>query len=111
MKHRRLQSIGRREFIKSSALAGLGVGLGLAEVASASISATPAVRRYTPLGRTGIKISDISFGSGRLSTGDEDLVCYAVNLGINYFDTAENYRGGESETVLGNALRGNRKKV
>jgi predicted aldo/keto reductase-like oxidoreductase len=105
------RSIGRREFIKSGALAGLSVGLALTEVASASISRTPQVRRYAPLGRTGMRISDISFGADRLSAGEEDLVRHAVDLGINYFDTAETYRDGESETVLGNALHGNRKNV
>jgi uncharacterized protein len=105
------RSIGRREFIKSGALAGIGVGLTLAEAASASISRAPRVGRYAPLGRTGMRISDISFGADRLSSGDENLVRHAIDLGINYFDTAETYRGGESETVLGNALRGNRKNV
>jgi predicted aldo/keto reductase-like oxidoreductase len=58
-----------------------------------------------------MRISDISFGADRLSPGDENLVRHAVDLGINYFDTAETYRGGESETALGNALRGKRKNV
>ena len=58
-----------------------------------------------------MKISDISFGADRLSPGQEDLVRHAFDLGINYFDTAETYRGGDSETVLGNALRGKRDKV
>jgi predicted aldo/keto reductase-like oxidoreductase len=105
------RSIGRREFIKSGALAGIGVGLALADAASASISGGPRVERYAPLGRTGMRISDISFGADRLSPGDENLVRHAVDLGINYFDTAETYRGGESETALGNALRGKRKNV
>src|ERR1700692_2524287 len=105
------RSIGRREFIKSGALAGIGVGLALADVASAPISQAPRVGRYAPLGRTGMWISDISFGADRLSPGDENLVRHAVDLGINYFDTAETYRSGESETALGNALRGNRKNV
>jgi hypothetical protein len=67
------RSIGRREFIKSGASAGLGVGLALADAASASISRAPQVRRYAPLGRTGMRISDISFGADRLSSGDENL--------------------------------------
>ena len=58
-----------------------------------------------------MRISDISFGADRLSPSDENLVRHAVDRGINYFDTAETYRGGESETALGNALRGNRKNV
>jgi uncharacterized protein len=105
------RSIGRREFIKSSALAGLGVGLAMADAASASSSQASQVRRYAQLGLTGMHISDISFGADRLSAGDENLVRHAVDLGINYFDTAETYRSGESETALGSALRGNRNKV
>ncbi len=109
---RRSRAIGRREFIRSGTLAGLGVGLAtLTGSASAAIPSTPEVRRYTVLGRTGMKISDISFGADRLSPGEEDLVRHAYDRGINYFDTAETYRGGDSETTLGNALRGKRDKV
>jgi len=106
---RRSRTIGRREFIRSGALAGFG--LGLATVGGSASAPPPQVRRYAALGRTGMKISDISFGADRLSTGDEDLVRHAFDLGINYFDTAETYRGRESETALGNALRGKRDKV
>jgi len=113
MKHPRCsRTIGRREFIKSGALAGLGVGFAtLAGPVSAAIPPTPQVRRYAPLGRTGMKISDISFGADRLSPGQEDLIRHAFDVGINYFDTAETYRSGDSETALGNALRGKRDKV
>jgi predicted aldo/keto reductase-like oxidoreductase len=108
----RSRMMGRREFIRSGALAGLGVGLtALAVPTPASMGPMPQVRRYVPLGRTGMKISDISFGADRLSPGEEDLVRHAFDLGINYFDTAETYRGGESEIALGNALRGKRDRV
>ena len=110
--HAGSRTIGRREFIRSGALAGLGVGLAtLPRSAAASIPPTPQVRRYAALGRTGMKISDISFGADRLSPGQEDLVRHALDLGINYFDTAETYRGGDSEITLGKALRGKRDKV
>ena len=107
----RSRSIGRREFLKNGALAGIGLGLALADPASASVSRSPQVRRYSPLGRTGMHISDISFGSDRLSLGQEDLVHHALDRGINYFDTADDYRGGESETTLGKALHGKRNDV
>jgi predicted aldo/keto reductase-like oxidoreductase len=104
--------VGRREFIRTGALAGLGVGLAaLTGSAQASVAREPLVRRYAPLGRTGMRISDISFGADRLSPGDEGLVRHAFDLGINYFDTAETYMGGDSELALGNALRGKRDKV
>src|SRR5579885_1778843 len=106
------QVVGRREFIKRSALAGLGFGLVPLGRAEASIETTPPqVRRYSELGRTGLRISDISFGGSRLVSGQEDLVLHAYDRGINYFDTAETYTGGESETTIGNALRGKRDKV
>jgi uncharacterized protein len=104
--------IGRREFIRSGALAGVGAGIAaLTGVGSAAIPPDAEVRHYSPLGRTGMKISDISFGADRLASGQEDLVLHAFDRGINYFDTAETYRGGDSETALGRALRGKREKV
>ena len=104
--------IGRREFLKRGVLAGVGVSiLPLAGAAGASVEAAPQVRRYSTLGRTGLKISDISFGSSRLSAGDENLVRHAFDRGINYFDSADTYTGGESETTIGNALKGKRDKV
>src|SRR6266852_9495879 len=87
--------MGRREFLKRGVLAGVGVSLmPLSGSASASVDTTPQVRRYSTLGRTGLKISDISFGASRLSSGSEDLVRHAFDSGINYFDTAETYTGG-----------------
>src|SRR5690606_22135349 len=63
------------------------------------------------LGRTGLNISDISFGSSRLREGEEDLVRYALERGINYFDSAYGYTGGAAEQVLGNVLAGVRDQV
>ena len=69
------------------------------------------VRRYVTLGRTGLEMSDISFGSSRLREGEEDLVRHALDKGVNYFDTAEGYTDGESERVLGNVLKGERNRI
>ena len=69
------------------------------------------VSRYVRLGRTGIKISDISFGSSRLRQGEEDIVRHAIDRGVNYFDTADSYTNGQSERVLGNVLKGQRDRV
>uniref|UniRef100_A0A4Y0BKY4 NADP-dependent oxidoreductase domain-containing protein n=1 Tax=Anopheles funestus TaxID=62324 RepID=A0A4Y0BKY4_ANOFN len=68
---------------------------------------------YLPFGRTGLKVSKVSFGTGTFSQlyGDLDeakaveAVVYAVKQGINYFDTAPFYGQGRSEEVLGKALR------
>ena len=100
----------RRGFLKASAAVG-AVGLAAqAEAAAAreARSASNRVRRHVRLGRTQLSISDISFGSSRLREGEEALVHHAVERGINYFDTADGYTGGQSERVIGNALKGKR---
>uniref|UniRef100_A0A182M815 Mitotic checkpoint serine/threonine-protein kinase BUB1 n=1 Tax=Anopheles culicifacies TaxID=139723 RepID=A0A182M815_9DIPT len=69
--------------------------------------------QYIPLGRTGLKVSKVSFGTGTFSqlygdldeTKAEEAVRFAVKQGINYFDTAPFYGQGRSEEVLGKALR------
>jgi aryl-alcohol dehydrogenase-like predicted oxidoreductase len=68
--------------------------------------------RYRPLGTTGLSVSELSFGAGPVSglmTGDswEDqraVVARALELGINWFDTASGYGAGRSEENLGLVL-------
>lgn len=108
-----MQSRGRRSFIKTGALTGASALLpGTAAALSTPSSARPAeVKSYGRLGRTELQVSDISFGSSRLRSGEEHLVEHAMAAGINYIDTAESYTRGQSETVLGNAIKGRRDQV
>lgn len=85
---------------------------GTAAASSMPSSGTSArVKSYGRLGRTELQVSDISFGSSRLRSGEEHLVEHAMAAGINYIDTAESYTRGQSETVLGNAIKGRREQV
>jgi len=104
-------AFGRRTLLKAGAAAGVGLGLGAAgSLRAEQPAAEPGIASYRKLGRTGLEISDISFGSSRLADG-EDVVRYALDHGINYFDTAESYKGGRAEENLGRALRGVRERV
>ena len=104
----------RREFLRKSAVATLGVGalsLGTA-AAAADRPDSPPKTRQRPLGKTGLEITDISFGSG--TTKDPELVRYAFDRGIRYFDTAESYPlsdGGKAEIAISQGLRGKRNEV
>jgi aryl-alcohol dehydrogenase-like predicted oxidoreductase len=73
---------------------------------------------YVKLGRTGVEVSRICLGCmsyGQATTGyfhpwslsEQDgrtFIKRALDLGINFFDTAKNYSDGESEAVLGRAI-------
>ncbi|WP_144925742.1 aldo/keto reductase [Halorubrum salsamenti] len=76
---------------------------------------------YTTLGSTGTTVSKICLGC--MSFGDSDwrewvldeeegkaIVERALELGVNFFDTANMYSNGESERVLGEALEGHREE-
>src|SRR5580698_2883564 len=64
------------------------------------------------LGRTGLKVAVLGFGCGAVgglmvrgtSADQERAVARAVELGVNYFDTAASYGDGESEKNLGRVL-------
>ncbi len=66
---------------------------------------------YRRLGRSGLKLSALSFGSwvtfGYQLDEDaaSDLMRVAYDLGVNFFDNAEVYADGESERIMGAALR------
>ena len=104
------EGTSRREFLQWSAVAGASAGAAHHCHAS-GVSPSDGVRAYRRLGRTGMEISDISFGSSRLRDHQASVVRFALDQGINYFDTAESYTGGTSETVLGTVLKGKRDKI
>jgi voltage-dependent potassium channel beta subunit len=66
---------------------------------------------YRRLGRSGLKVSLLSFGSW-VSFGtqvDDDLAVRCLEAaregGVNFFDNAENYAGGKSEAIMGRAFK------
>src|ERR1700682_4744225 len=77
--------------------------------------------KYRKLGNTGLIVSEVALGSmqfgGKMNMGNlgqEDttrMVKQALDSGINFIDTADVYSLGESETLLGNALRGIREEI
>ena len=68
--------------------------------------------QYRMLGNTGLRVSEIGFGCGNVGglmvrgSHDQQIssVRHALDLGINYFDTARAYGEGQSETNLGRVL-------
>lgn len=78
--------------------------------------------KYKELGKTGKKVSQLGFGVMRLPylqgaprkvdrEKAYEMIEYAYQNGVNYFDTAQNYLGGESETVLGAAVKSFRDRI
>src|SRR5216683_7113653 len=100
----------RRNFLKSSlAVSVLG--------STGAALAVPAVKRtatdWITLGRSGVKVTRLAFGTGSFSgqvqrdlgqDGFTQLVRYAYDRGIRFFETAESY--GEMHKMLGIALKG-----
>ena len=82
---------------------------------------------YRRLGRTGLEVSEVGFGGAPAGLrnyidawepDDEEAaqsiartIRRAVELGINYFDTAPSYGAGRSEELVGQGLRGLRDRV
>jgi len=64
---------------------------------------------YGTLGKTGMKVTRVAFGC--MVTSDQSVVERAADTGINYFDTARVYQGGNNERMVGAALKKYRSKV
>ncbi|MGA7825405.1 MAG: aldo/keto reductase [Steroidobacteraceae bacterium] len=77
--------------------------------------------KYRKLGNTGLIVSEVALGTmqfgGKMNMGNlgqEDttrMVKLALDRGVNFIDTADVYSLGESETLLGNALKGMRAEI
>lgn len=75
---------------------------------------------YRTLGKTGVKVSQLTLGamnfgsrSGALSDHDEaiSIIHHAFDSGINIVDTADSYSQGESEEIVGKAIKGRRDDI
>jgi len=53
----------------------------------------------------------MTFGKQTNEKNSQWMVDHCIDSGINFFDTANSYTGGQSEVILGNALKGKRKEV
>jgi aryl-alcohol dehydrogenase-like predicted oxidoreductase len=64
---------------------------------------------YRTLGKTGLKVTVV--GMGVMNCSDPAVVLRALDLGINFYDTADCYMWGKNEEMVGKALQGKRDKV
>ena len=91
----------------SAATAAVGLG-GLRGVLEAA-EQKGVVPVYRTLGRTGLKVTVVSFGA--MLTPEHEVMRAAFDLGINYVDTARSYMGGRNEEIVGRAIKGIRDKL
>ena len=67
---------------------------------------------YRRMGRSGLQLSVLSFGSWvtfhkQIEDNSADMLMgIAYDNGINFFDNAEAYAGGDSELMMGRVLKG-----
>lgn len=105
-------TVSRREFLEKS---GLAVGAVAVVPGLAAEAAAPKLP-HRVLGRTGAQVSILAFGCGsRFLAYPADqasaVLERAIDLGIDYFDTAVSYGDGESETRIGRVMATRRQEV
>ncbi len=104
----------RRDFIRSALAAAAGLGLYRSPAASRSPTRTMSHR---PLGRTGHQVGLFSLGGQSTleqrgkRDASEEIIHRAIDLGVNYIDTAPSYGQGISETNIGEVMRERRTEV
>jgi len=114
-------SLSRRTFLKSAALAGAGSLTSTTTDGNAQEMklADEELGRQVPrrvFGRTGEQVSILGVGGFHLGSAKDQqtvntIVGKAIDAGVNFFDNAWEYHEGESEERLGIALQGKRDKV
>ena len=72
-------------------------------------AASSAKLTYRLLGKTGLRVTPLSFGC--MTTSDASVIEHAADAGIVHFDTARAYQNGNNERMVGTALKTRRKQV
>ncbi len=106
--------ITRRKFLRLGVLGATSaaVGFGPANALAAELIKKMETKPgpvYRTLGRTGLKVTVVSFGA--MLTPEWEVIRAGFDEGINYVDTARRYMNGKNEEIVGKALKGYRDKV
>ncbi|MGD0129406.1 MAG: aldo/keto reductase [Terriglobia bacterium] len=113
------QRIPRRDFLKNSVVLAAGVRAMQAGAARAAALPTAEAKlewrnkqaemRYRKLGRTGYMISEMVCGGDPISPTNNRHVELAIEMGLNYLDTAPEYGEGQSERGYGAIIQGSKR--
>ncbi len=99
----------RRDFLKFSATAAAAGIVAPRALLSETEPAQAGVElEYRVLGRTGLRITAVSLGC---MVAPEEVIAKALDMGINFFDTAHSYKTGRNEWEVGRVLKGKRDKA
>jgi uncharacterized protein len=102
----------RRDFLKLGIVGAASAAAGLSSLSGISKAAQPDAGQgpvYRTLGRTGLKLTIVSFGA--MLTPESEVMEAAFDRGINYVDTARRYMNGRNEEIVARALKGRRDKI
>ena len=100
--------INRRDFLKIGA-AGAAASFAFGGLAGFVRAETNDGIVYRTLGRTGLKVTTLSFGA--MLCPEYEVIRAGLDMGINYVDTARTYLHGRSEEIVGRAVKGIRDKI
>ena len=102
-----IADLSRREFLRTTGVVGLGsilspIGsLPYAQGLTNAKESKQIVVPTRPFGKTGAKISILALGVASYSTSSHILLKQGLKFGVNYWDTANSYSGGQSERSIG----------
>ena len=107
-------NMDRRDFIKRTSVAAVAAGLASYTLSGnilAEEAATAPGMKYRTLGKTGLKVSEMSFGAIQIHNSGVAPLYRAFELGANYIDTASGYGRGNGERLLKDFLEEHRDEV
>ncbi len=102
--------MSRKEFLKKSSFAILGLGVskfGNKIKVAKETAKPPSV--IVELGNTGMKVAPVGFGASR--TMEPSLVDAAIDAGFNFLDTGRSYSNGQNEVMVGKVVKARRNNV
>ena len=104
------KKMGRRKFMKNISLAfgGAITSQFLGSLLPARAEKKPALE-YRTLGKTGLKVTTVSMGV--MNCSNPAVLLRALDLGINFYDTADCYMRGRNEEMVGQTFKGKRDKI
>ncbi len=101
--------ISRKEFLNRT---GGILGAGITGISARSLNAQSGTKedpRYRVLGRTGLKLTTLGYGT--TETENQNVLKKTIDSGINFIDTGRMYVDGKNEEMIGKVIQGMRDKV